>query len=105
MRGIVGKMIVLGVVLAVGCKSSGEEGSAGEREGLMMSSDSAACKKAMSCCEKMVEIVDGSTDMRDINLACSGVAMATEDEECDQFREGYAYSVRSKEKELPSECE
>jgi hypothetical protein len=94
---------VVALALAGGCKSSGDQDSA-EPAGLMMSSDSAVCKQAMACCEKRVELEKGATTIEDINLMCSGVALAETDEDCEQFRQGYAASIEAAGKELPAEC-
>lgn len=37
-------------------------------------------------------------------LSCSGVALAETDEECGQFKKGYAMTFESKEKPVPAEC-
>ena len=89
---------LLFVVALVAC------GKSETSEGLVMTSNSAACKKAMACCEQRVKIEKGSSKIEDINLMCSGVALASTDAECDQFRQGYVASFESAGKTVPAEC-
>lgn len=96
-------VFVFAVALAAGCKSSDDAGGDDER-GLAMSSDSAACKQAMACCEKRVELEKGEATPEDINLSCSGVAMAKTDELCEEFKQGYVVALEAAGKELPAEC-
>lgn len=97
-------VLLIALAMGVGCKSS-DDAASGEGAGLHMSSDSAVCKKAMTCCEKMVELEKGKAAIEDINLSCSGVALAETDEQCEQFRQGYAAALQADGKALPSECE
>ena len=46
----------------------------------------------------------GGTKLEDINLKCSGVAMASTDDECKEFAKGYAYAFESKKKDVPDSC-
>jgi hypothetical protein len=62
------------------------------------------CKKALTCCEKRVELEKGAASIEDINLSCSGVAMAETDEQCEEFRQGYAASIEASGRDLPPEC-
>lgn len=97
-------VLVVALALGVGCKSSDE--AAGDKgRGLHMSSDSEVCKKAMACCEKQVELEKGTASIEDINLSCSGVALAETDEDCEAFRKGYASALTAAGKELPVECQ
>lgn len=77
---------------------------ADEPAGLEMKSSSAVCKKAMTCCEQYVKIEKGASKLEDINLMCSGVALAATDAECEQFREGYVSTLESGGKPIPAEC-
>lgn len=78
--------------------------SAKERPGLQLSNDTPGCRKALECCEKMVEIDKGKATPEDINLSCSGVALAADDKTCDDFKKGYAMAVESKGKPVPDSC-
>ncbi|MEM9696021.1 MAG: hypothetical protein AAGA56_25990 [Myxococcota bacterium] len=71
---------------------------------LAMSSESDVCKKAMKCCEERVKLETGGTKSEDINLKCSGVAMAKTDDECKQFAKGYAMSLEAGGKTVPASC-
>lgn len=97
-------VLVVGLALGVGCKSSDDAGG-DEGPALHMSSDSEVCKKAMACCEKQVELEKGTASPEDINLSCSGVALAETDEDCEAFRKGYVASLEAAGKELPAECQ
>jgi hypothetical protein len=100
-------MMLLGLVLVQGCKSGDEkaEGAGAARSaGLEMASDSAICQKAMKCCEKRVELEKGKATIEDINLMCSGVALAKTDAECDQFRQGWVAAAEASGKTVPAEC-
>ena len=95
------------MLLSIGCKSdtkgAGESGGDEER-GLMMSSDSAVCKKAMSCCVALVKSEKGKASPEDVNLKCSGVALADTDDMCTQFHKGYVMALESSDKAVPAEC-
>jgi len=91
--------------LAVGCKSDDKKGGDDLMpDGLMMSSDSAACKQAMKCCEAMVRDEKPAAGIEDMNISCSGVALATTDDECGQFKDGYVAAFTYQEKETPADC-
>lgn len=99
------KKLLLTLLWVAACKSADKApAGGGGGGGLEMSSSSAACKKAMTCCEKMVEVQKGKASPEDVNLSCSGVAIAKTDAECDQFRQGYAASLESGGKAVPAEC-
>lgn len=76
----------------------------GRKSKLAMQSESEACTKAIRCCEEMVIAKDGKADPAAINLSCSGVAMQTDDKQCEAFGKGYAMSAAFKDKTLPEEC-
>lgn len=88
----------LATLSLVGCKSGKKE------PGLEMASSSAVCKKAMSCCEAYAKDGKDTVSPEDLNLKCSGVALAKTDGECDLFRQGYADSLTAKGTALPAEC-
>lgn len=92
------KFFCVAVLALVGCKSESKS------SGLEMTSSSAVCKKAMACCEQYVKIEKGGTKSEDINLMCSGVALAATDAECDQFRQGYVATLEAGSKTVPAEC-
>ncbi len=75
-----------------------------DKPGLHMKSDSAVCKKAMKCCEERVKVETGGSKPEDINLKCSGVAMASTDDECKQFAKGYAMGLEAGGKTVPASC-
>jgi len=85
----------------VGCK---DKGAAPAGEGLEMTSHSATCTKAMQCCVEMVKLDKGKATPEDINLSCSGVALAKDDAGCQEFAKGYAAAISEKEKPLPTAC-
>ena len=93
------KFLIVAALALVACKS--DKKSEG---GLEMKSSSAACKKAMTCCEQYVKIEKGGTKAEDVNLMCSGVALAGTDAECDQFRQGYVATLEAGSKTVPAEC-
>ncbi len=88
-------------LFALGCKSDGKDDMP---DGLLMSSESAACKQAMKCCEAMVRDEKPAAGIEDMNISCSGVALATTDDECGQFKAGYVAVFESREKALPADC-
>jgi hypothetical protein len=71
---------------------------------LLMSSETAACKQAMKCCEAMVKDEKPTAGIEDMNMSCSGVALATTDEECGQFKAGYVAVLESREKAISADC-
>ncbi|NJK32841.1 MAG: hypothetical protein HC927_10775 [Deltaproteobacteria bacterium] len=71
---------------------------------LNLQNDTPACRKALECCEKMVEIDKGKATPEDINLSCSGVGMAGDDKTCDDFKKGYAMSIEGKGQPVPDSC-
>lgn len=73
-------------------------------DGLIMSSSSATCKAAMKCCEALVRDEKPSAGIEDLNLSCSGVALAKTDEACGQFQAGYVATFESRNKEVPADC-
>lgn len=92
-------LFLVATLALVGCKSDKRES-----RGLEMSSSSAACKKAMTCCELRVKAQKGTATIEDLNISCSGVALAKTDAECSQFRDGYAAVFTEKGLEVPAEC-
>ncbi|MBA3397823.1 MAG: hypothetical protein H0T89_34685 [Deltaproteobacteria bacterium] len=88
--------LLLALLTVAACKSSDKEAPAG----LAMSSSSAACKKAMKCCELYAKLETPS----DLNLKCSGVALAKTDADCDLFRQGHASAFESKGTAVPADC-
>ncbi len=107
----------------VGCDDKKEDGKAAEKKDgdkagdkkeeapangrkskLAMQSESEACTKAIRCCEEMVIAKEGKADPAAINLSCSGVAMQTDDKQCEAFGKGYAMAAAFKDKTLPEEC-
>lgn len=93
-------LFLVATLALVGCKSDKPAGGSG----LAMSSSSAACKKAMTCCELSVKAQKGTATPEDINLSCSGVALAKTDADCNLFRDGYVGVFTAKELEIPAEC-
>ncbi len=79
----------------------------GRKSKLAMKSESEACTKAIRCCEEMVIATQGKPDPAAINLSCSGVAMQTDDEQCELFGKGYGMAAKAsfKDKPLPEVCE
>lgn len=104
MKSILTFVCALLVASLPGCKSSDKKAGESEAPGLSMSSNSAACKKAMACCAIYAKNDKGTATPEDLNLKCSGVAMAKSDTECDQFRQGYAASFDAKGTPAPAEC-
>ncbi len=79
----------------------------GRKSKLAMQSESEACTKAIRCCEEMVIAREGKADPAAINLSCSGVAMQTEDKQCEAFGKGYGMAAKAsfKDKPLPDVCD
>ena len=92
------RMLLLCVLAFAACSKKADEPA------LEMTSSSAVCKKAMTCCERYVKVEKGASSLEDINLMCSGVALATTDAECDQFRQGYIATLEGGGKTVPAEC-
>ena len=89
------------------CKSEGEksgDSEAKESRGLYMSSDSAICKKSMQCCEARVKVEKGKVTPEDLNLMCSGVALAKTDKDCQAFMDGYVAVFELDKVDVPAEC-
>lgn len=103
---LIAVFVVSSIVVAVGCGSDGKSKAASEDKGsgLMLSNDTPLCRKALECCEKMVELDKGKASPEDINLSCSGVGMAADDKGCDDFKKGYAMSIEGKGKPVPDSC-
>ena len=99
------KHVVLAFALTTLCFGFGC-GSKDKSSGpsLDMSSDSAVCKKAMDCCKERVKLKTGSLKADDLNLMCSGVALATTDKNCNLFKEGYVLAFTAKKAEVPAVC-
>lgn len=99
-------VFTLSSIIAAGCGSDGNSKPASDAKGpgLMLSHDSPGCRKALECCEKMVELDKGKATPEDINLSCSGVGLAADDKSCDDFKKGYAMSIESKSKPVPDSC-
>ncbi|MBT8496208.1 MAG: hypothetical protein KJO07_24395 [Deltaproteobacteria bacterium] len=99
-------ILLFGIFLAVACKGESKDGDSAKDEGsspgLEMSSDSAACKQAMDCCKEMVKVTEGKLTPENVNLKCSGVALAESDDDCNQFKKGYAAALEGKE--APAVC-
>lgn len=103
-----------------GCDDKKEDGKTAEKDGdkkdeapangrkskLMMQSESEVCTKAIRCCEEMVIAREGKADSAAINLSCSGVAMQTDDKQCEAFGKGYGMAAKAsfKDKPLPEVC-
>lgn len=96
-------ILIAGALALVACKSKSDDKATGGSK-LEMKSNSAVCKKAMTCCELYVKVEKGASTPEDINLMCSGVALAATDAECDQFRQGYVATLESGGKTVPAEC-
>lgn len=75
-----------------------------DKPSLMLSNDTPACRQALECCEKMVEATKGSATPEDINLSCSGVGMASDDNTCGEFKKGFAMAIEAGGKPLPDSC-
>jgi len=110
MKALILAPVVLSLAVLGACKSEGSKGGdesaakGDDSPALEMSSDSATCKKAMKCCVAVVKAEKGKAKIEDINLKCSGVALASSDDECSQFQKGYAMTFESKEQPVPAEC-
>ncbi len=89
-------LVLLAMLTVIACKSSEKAAPAG----LEMASSSAACKKAMKCCERYAKLETPS----DLNLKCSGVALAKTDADCELFRQGHAAAFESKNAAVPADC-
>jgi hypothetical protein len=86
-------------------KSDGKDGAKKEdKPSLMLSNDTPACRQALECCEKMVELDKGKATPEDINLSCSGVGMAGDDQTCGDFKKGYAIGIEAKGQTVPDAC-
>ena len=93
-------LLALSCGLGFGCGSKDKDAG----PSLDMTSDSAVCKKAMACCKERVKLETGGLKADDLNLKCSGVALADTDEACTQFMQGYAMSFTEKKAEVPAVC-
>ena len=91
------KLLIVALVVITGCGK-------GDEPSLHMTNSSAKCKQAMACCEQRVKTDKGKVTADDLNLMCSGVALAKTDEECDQFRAGYVAAFESKSVPVPAAC-
>lgn len=79
--------------------------AAGDKPSLMLANDTPACKAALKCCEAMVAAdKGGEAKPEDINLSCSGVGMADSDDNCEQFKQGYAAALEAKGADVPADC-
>lgn len=100
--------ILAALVLAPACDKKDEAKSDGKSEdkkpSLMLSNDTPACRQALECCEKMVEIDKGKATPDDINLSCSGVGLANDDNTCGDFKKGYAMAIEAKGQPVPDAC-
>jgi hypothetical protein len=100
--------ILAALVLAPACDkkddAKSDEAKKEDKPSLMLTNDTPACRQALVCCEKMVELDKGSASPEDINLSCSGVGIAADDDMCEDFKKGYAMAIEAKSQELPDAC-
>lgn len=76
-----------------------------DKPALMLSNDTEVCRNALKCCVESVKISnDGKADPEKINLSCSGVGMASDDDTCKQFAAGYKASFEAASKPVPEVC-
>ncbi len=77
----------------------------GDKPALMLSNDTETCRKALECCVESVKLSnDGKADPEKINLSCSGVGMAPDDDTCKQFAAGYKPAFEAASKPVPESC-
>ena len=81
-----------------------DEAKKDDKPSLRLSNDTPACRQALECCEKMVEVTNGSATPEDIDLSCSGVGMAPDDKTCGDFKTGYAMGIEAAGKPVPDVC-
>ncbi len=108
---------LLGCLGPAGCDSKDEAKSDDKAEAkdgakddakkpaLMLSNDTEVCRKALECCVESVKLAnDGKAEPDQINLSCSGVGMAPDDDTCTQFAKGYKMAFEAKKAEVPASC-
>lgn len=78
--------------------------AAEDKPSLILSNDTDVCRKALKCCEAMVEAEKGKLTPEDINLSCSGVGMANDDNMCQEFAKGFAIALEAGGKPVPDAC-
>lgn len=107
----IGLVFAAALLLSAGCnKKEGGDAAKGEAEGktessLALSNDTAACQGALKCCEAMLETTTGKKPTgEEINLGCSGVGMAPDDNTCGEFKKGYVSAIEAAGKEVPAAC-
>jgi hypothetical protein len=96
----------------VACDKKDEKADGGEgdkkaeedKPSLMLTNDTPACRAALECCEAQVTAEKGKATPEDINLSCSGVGMAENDDTCNQFKTGYAQAIEGMGKPVPDVC-
>jgi|GEM_PF-2546955 len=86
-------------------KKDGDKAEKKDKPALMLSNDTEVCRKALECCVESVKVEnDGKAEPDQINLSCSGVAMASDDDTCKQFADGYKYTFEKAKAEVPAVC-